>query len=363
MIPKTLPQFGPYPENHGAIEFCSDFIAGKNQQKFVFGRNDYGRSIANCVDIDGFIDDFCTDSDYCGKRIFRTEQVPKNSLIVSSVLGRPWSAKKRLDEQGLRHIDYFSFLKYSGLPIAPVRFWPEFQDDFQKHRPHYDALYRQLADETSRSWLIKILNFRLSYDLDFMAGAIDNQLNQYFENFLGLKPEGEIFVDIGGFDGHTSAQFLARCPGYEAVHIFEPDPKNMEVIKQRFSKTPKMSYYTYGLSNTKETLRFQTGGSIARLSDEGNIEIAVDRLDNLLQGKPFTFLKMDIEGAELSALQGARESIAKNHPILAISVYHQTNDFWQIPEYILSIRNDYRIYLRHYTEGIDETVMFFIPGL
>ncbi len=70
---------------------------------------------------------------------------------------------------------------------------------------------------------------------------------------------------------------------------------------------------------------------------------------------------MDIEGAEFEALKGASGIIRKHQPKLAISVYHKASDYWEIPELIFSIRNDYKLYLRHYTEGIAETVMFFIP--
>ena len=70
---------------------------------------------------------------------------------------------------------------------------------------------------------------------------------------------------------------------------------------------------------------------------------------------------MDIEGSELDAIEGAKNLISLNHPRLAICVYHNAGDFWKIPQRILSIRSDYRIYLRHYTESIYETVMFFIP--
>ena len=70
---------------------------------------------------------------------------------------------------------------------------------------------------------------------------------------------------------------------------------------------------------------------------------------------------MDIEGGELKALQGAKKLIAQFKPRLAISVYHRFSDFWVIPKEILSLSVDYKIYLRHYTEGVDETVMFFVP--
>ena len=70
---------------------------------------------------------------------------------------------------------------------------------------------------------------------------------------------------------------------------------------------------------------------------------------------------MDIEGGELSALSGAHQTILDHHPRLAIAVYHGADQLWQIHSAVLSIREDYDIYIRHYTESIYETVMFFIP--
>lgn len=102
------------------------------------------------------------------------------------------------------------------------------------------------------------------------------------------------------------------------------------------------------------------GGSGSRISDEGEVAIHVDRLDDVLTCKP-TLIKMDIEGAECQALEGARQTIAQCHPRLAICVYHNVGDFYRIPRLVLSIRSDYDIYLRQYTESIYETVMFFIP--
>ena len=74
-------------------------------------------------------------------------------------------------------------------------------------------------------------------------------------------------------------------------------------------------------------------------------------------------LKMDIESAERIALEGARNTILNFHPKMAICVYHQFDDFYQIPKLILNIRKDYKIYFRHYSSGIMESVMFFIPKI
>ena len=107
-------------------------------------------------------------------------------------------------------------------------------------------------------------------------------------------------------------------------------------------------------------MKFSSGGSVSAITEDGDIEIQVDALDSLVDDR-ISFIKMDIEGAESMAIDGARNTILRNHPRLAICVYHKDEDFWKIPEQIFSIRDDYNIYLRHYTEGVAETVMFFMP--
>ena len=68
---------------------------------------------------------------------------------------------------------------------------------------------------------------------------------------------------------------------------------------------------------------------------------------------------MDVEGAELKSLVGARNTIIKNHPRLAICVYHKISDVYEIPEYILSIVPEYRFFLRHYNATHHwETVLY-----
>lgn len=77
-------------------------------------------------------------------------------------------------------------------------------------------------------------------------------------------------------------------------------------------------------------------GSLSHISEDATVEINVDTLDNLVN-KKVIFIKM------------------------AISVYYKADNFWKIPEQVLNIRDDYDLYMRQYTEGTDETVMFFMP--
>lgn len=349
----------PDLSNEAAKLFCDEFLNG-SAPKYIFGRNDYAESIASRVNVDGFIDDFTDDNEYLGKPIIRTNNVPKNSLVVSVVMGRPFVAEQNLLNYGLRHLNYFSFERYSSIDIAPIKFWPQFKKDFHSNIKRYEWIYSLLSDDESKQVLIKIIKFRLFQNLEHMRGFSEAQYRQYFEDFLKLKHDGEIFVDVGCFDGYTSLEFIKRCPNYSAVHIFEPEPSNMAITKFRLSGHDKVLFYPFGLSDSAKTIRFFSQGSSSRIAENGDLEIKVARMDDLLD-QPFTFLKMDIEGGEMAALAGAKMAIRNNHPRLAISVYHRFDDLWKIPELILSYSCEYNIFLRHYTEGVDETVMFFIP--
>jgi FkbM family methyltransferase len=352
-------------EDVRAIDFCKKFLQA-GTRRYIFGRNDYAASIANAVSVEGFIDDFTEETTYLGKPIVKIGEIPKDSMIVSVVVvGKPFVAEKRIQSYGLNYLDYCSFYRYSGLNLKPLGFGfglDEFSGDYKGNRDKYHEIYGLLHDEVSRDIFQKVVSFRLTYNLDYMRSFSMAEDRQYFEDFLELKETGETFVDVGGFDGYTTLEFIKRCPQYACVHFFEPDPVNMEVARKRLSGYANIVYHPQGLSDRKQVLNFMSDGSSSRIVDgqggEGCIEVAP--LDDVVNG-PASFIKMDIEGAEYEALSGAKETILKYHPRLAVSVYHRCDDFWRIPELILGIRRDYHVFLRHYTEGLVETVMFFIP--
>jgi FkbM family methyltransferase len=348
--------------NDAAAAFCDLFANSSRRPRFILGRNEYAASIAILVDVTGIIDDFTTEKDFMGKPVVRMRDVPRDSLVVSSVLGKPGTVALRLDSHGLTHLDYFSFSKYSGLDVMPVKFWNEFKEDFDKNRDKYEWIYDLLRDDESKATFSRIVHFRLHMDLAYMDTFKDRQRSQYFEIFLGLRSADETFVDVGGFDGNTSLEFIRRCPGYKSVHLFEPDQGNFAVARARLSPYRNIRCHAIGLSDRRRRLCFQPGGSTARISEQGIVTIDVDAMDNVIGvDEHVSFVKMDIEGGEGAAIDGARKTIMSSRPKLAICVYHKADDLWKLPQKVLSIHGKYDLYLRHYTEGVDETVMFFVP--
>lgn len=96
----------------------------------------------------------------------------------------------------------------------------------------------------------------------------------------------------------------------------------------------------------------------SKISNEGNTVVDTDTIDNVLDGRSVTFIKMDIEGAEYRALLGAEKTIKKYHPRMALSVYHKPQDIIEIPTLLLEYNDSYRFALRQYSSLADETVLY-----
>ena len=350
----------PLRHNEKAVRFCEEFMGSGRKRRYLFGMPArYAHQIVSQVKVNGFIDDFTQEKEFLGLPILRLEDIPHGSLILVLSTGRPLTALERVKFAGFRTLSYFEFYIYSGLQLVDILFNEFFSDKFKKNRKKFEWIYSKLGDKTSRIVFEKIINFRLSYDLFYLNGFTLDPLRQYFSSVLPLTA-GEVFVDIGGYDGFTTSRFLKLCPSYKAVHFFEPMTEIMREAKGRLRTFDNINYYPFALSDSAGVKFFCIAGSTSCFSNDGNAAVDVKRLDDVLTDY-VTFVKIDVEGAEPEVLKGAAETIAEFHPKIAVSVYHDPDHFWYLPEILSEIRPDYKFYLRHYTESIYETVLYCIP--
>jgi choline-glycine betaine transporter len=89
--------------------------------------------------------------------------------------------------------------------------------------------------------------------------------------------------------------------------------------------------------------------------------VPVVALDDVLHAQPVSLIKLDIEGAEADALQGARRLIEKYRPGLAICLYHFPHHLWSIPLWVAELNLAYRFYYRAYEQSTFETVLYALP--
>ena len=224
----------------------------------------------------------------------------------------------------------------------------------------WKEIFENLNDTESQHTFNDILYYRLTGDYSSMRSYSVRPHEQYFETFLDLR-ENSVFVDAGGFDGDTTEQFCKRYPNYRHVYLFEPVAQNLARARQRLKQFRDISFFQEGLSERKALLSFNAeAGSASSVDSAGSIEIPVVTLDERIRNG-VSFIKMDLEGWELHALQGARRHILNDRPALAIAVYHEAADFRKTYNFVTALHSDYQLYLRHYTEGWSETVMYFIP--
>lgn len=97
----------------------------------------------------------------------------------------------------------------------------------------------------------------------------------------------------------------------------------------------------------RDSLLFRQRAASRTLRTKGR-ETQMRALDSVLGGRPCTYLKMDVEGAEREAISGAEQTIRTFAPKLNIAAYHRSEDFFELPLVIHSLCKDYALYLRHH---------------
>ncbi|MPL97834.1 hypothetical protein SDC9_44029 [bioreactor metagenome] len=185
-----------------------------------------------------------------------------------------------------------------------------------------------------------------------------------FEPFRQVYGDEEIFVDGGCLNFGSSLELLKACPNLKKIYAFEPGKNARTTIERNIhlSGFENVHLIEAALWSENKSLSFQNNSNSFALSSvekEGDTLVEGVAFDSVVESdENITFIKMDIEGAELEALKGMRKTIRRCKPKLAISIYHKSYDYVDIPEYILSLVPEYKVFMRHYSDNIGESVMF-----
>jgi FkbM family methyltransferase len=350
-------------ESHSALQLVFEREIGRGAPLFLVGKNAEAQTLASRYAAAGIVDDRASPGDTWHQwPLVRIDDVPSGAWVVNcSTSISPVDVQRALDTRCRGRVIGLSDLVQGANPLVPAPwFVTETRQSVQREADRWGALYSRLADDTSRQVLADVLSFRLTADPRHMSSyevALDDQ---YFEDFMDYRDES--FVDAGGFDGDTSEAFCLRYPTYRSVYLFEPSERNLRAAKHRLAALPRVQFFSQGLSDQPGCATFDAdSGSASNISDGGGDRITLTTLDAAVTD-PVTFIKMDLEGWELKALFGSRGHIRSDHPKLAIAVYHRASDFLDIPAYVDSLGLNYDVYLRHYTQGWSETVMYFKPA-
>lgn len=249
-----------------------------------------------------------------------------------------------------------------GLVPLDCRFW-------RTHASHaspaaldgLDWLYSQLTDDRSRQTLVAWVDTKRTYRVGRLPALRSRP--QYFPFDLpDFAPRADdVVVDAGAYTGDTLSEMLSLLPDQRVARYvaFEPDSRNAARIRELASQRDWgfVDVVERGAWRTSGELRFDAkGDSRSSVSDAGLQTIAVDTID--ARELAPTFIKMDIEGAEIAALEGAAETIRRHAPRLAIAVYHSLDDLLRVPKLLKELRSDYQLDLRAHSDYSEELVLY-----
>lgn len=353
-------------------------LAGCGNRLVLFGAGNLGRKVLQCVRSMGvepvaFADNSSSKwgSNVDGVPVLSPKQAARygaSALFLISIWSRGHSypeSRAMLEDMGCAHVESTASLRW--------KFSDQLLPDFCQDLPH--KLYEQAADvrKAASLWAddfscreyLNHVKWRALGDQNVLGSPVNEE--QYFLDSLYRIEDREVFVDCGAYTGDTAEQVIRRNPAFSRIVAVEADPENFDRLTKWIDTldapvASKISALHVAVSAKRGKLRFQAGGGEgARLATDGNVVVECIPIDDLATEAGPTFIKMDIEGAELDALEGARRSIQKHRPILAICVYHKQDDLWRIPLFINAMVQDYRLFLRpHYGDGWD-LVCYAVP--
>jgi FkbM family methyltransferase len=258
------------------------------------------------------------------------------------------------------------FQMFSELGIDSQNYWLSTDFElFSRSRLELQSFRGVLGDDESRELFDGILNYR-KYGQVIDLPSPRPLREQYLAKEYSTPPKDLRIIDLGACQGENLEDFLTAGHSFIDGFLFEPDARNLKLLKDRLASLNLRSLecHPLGAWNETTTLKFQASGNpAAALSGIGDISINVVALDDFIPEKYSpNFIKMDIEGAEMEALEGMTNLIKNHHPHLAISVYHKPSDLWVIGNFLhQTFPGFYNFYLRMYGQQTFDTILYAVP--
>lgn len=357
-------------ESNGFTEWRSE-VAGP---LFIYGAGGLGRKLASGLRAEGVaIAGFCDSNPATwGRHMLDLPVMSPHAAAAAAgdsggFIISTWSLgaesrnaeiKRTLDQLGVKHSTFFTtpFWEY------PRQFLPHYRIDLPSKllAARGDILEAAglLADAESRRQFFVQLEMLATTTFDELS--YDTPGDTYFPVDVVSPRMARRFVDCGAYDGDTLQTLYAHAgDSLERYWGFEPDPGNVMRLRatadaMALGRDGRAEILPYAVGSENRRLRFDATGDVgARVSADGAIEVECRRLDDELAGAAPTFIKMDIEGAELDAIAGARSLLSRHRPACAVCVYHYQDHLWNVPLVLHASLPGHTIWFRAHAATFD----------
>ena len=330
---------------------CWARLRAESRPIFIYGMGDGAAKIMTVfhrygIPVAGIFasDEFVRGHSFAGYRVHKlseVEQMVDDFVVVLAFAAGYPELVDYLHTIARRHTLY--------VPDVPVIGGGLFNYDYcMEHLPELNAVYRSFADDESRRVFLNVIQYKISGSIHYLD-AVTARTEEIYRGIL--RPSRvEDYVDLGAYNGDTIRELLNfTYHSYNSIHAVEPDKKNYKKLVSFIETNHLSRIHAYQCAAwCKDTdLPFSSkSGRQSVLSTEGE-SMSARSVDSLLQGKPASFIKMDVEGFEREAIWGAARTILRYSPKLSVAVYHRNEDLFELPLLVKRLNPRYKLYLRH----------------
>lgn len=299
-------------------------------------------------------------SQFYDKTVFAPEKVylDKHPILLASYWAR--DIAKQLNEHDLQYFDLSFCVDF-----------PRWKEHFNCREFNLDSALKYAQELLSGDDLIAYLGcvrYRQTYDpLDLAVPDHEHYLHP-----KTLPNSNDVYIDGGAWHGDTLLELKHLYGNNIQIHCFEPDSSNFEKLTHSISKKGLQNVKTEKLAlwDKEQVLEFLCSDEAvhtmqSRVSDdpiatERSIKVQAIDLDSYCNKKNIipTFIKLDVEGAELQVIQGAKKVLQQHQPKLALSAYHEPNHIWQIFSAVKQVNPNYQFYFTHHSQHLFESVIY-----
>lgn len=238
-------------------------------------------------------------------------------------------------------VDYLCPYDYEKIPKHDISYLVY----FEKHRKDILDMLSVLHDEESKKTYVEYIRTKMF--CDFYRLKQHPTWEKYFDEDAYRHLDNESFVNCGSSNGDTLFYFLEKFDNFEQYYGFESNIERTIQFNQNLGYLPDYLLKRIKLFNC-------------------NVDNKNSKIDDLLYDKYVSLINMDIEGMELDAIKGAKETIRKFEPVIAACAYHLPSDLYELPM-LLKEYGDYEIFYRKYASTVRnrfcnaEMVMYAVP--
>lgn len=329
---------------------CWERLKAENRPIFIYGMGDGALKIMSVlkkmnITISGIFasDDFVRGHSFQGFKVHKLseiEEMVQDFVVVLAFAAGYQEIVDKIHDIASRHTLY--------VPDVPVIGHGLFTYDYcMKNAEKIQQVYDMLADEYSRKVYANIINFKISGKIEYLS-AVTTPKSEIYKKII--KPGfNEVYVDLGAYNGDTIKEMLEHTHGmYSAIYALEPDKKNFKKLSKFINGMPHVYAHNAAAWCVDGELPFaaKAGRQSAITANSENFVKALS-VDTVLEQRPATIIKMDVEGFEREAIWGSVLTITHHSPKLMVSLYHRNEDIFELPLLIHKLNPAYKFYIRH----------------